>query len=156
MQCVTIAPSSFKMLDSGRAQTYHQSNSPDVAIAVSTCPVGCMHYLAFHELKEMENARDLGDGHNHHRHMNGKGNTPVHIARRGSDMNHKSSWYHHLKQKCFTSKTCPKNGCYDCPNFTSPGDNPYFKKRHRAAERLRAKDIIESGEGDIWRKTADL
>jgi hypothetical protein len=114
-----------------------------------------MHKVAFHELKEMETARDVGDGHAHHRHMN-KGHTPLHIARRGSDLNHKSSWYHYLKQKCFTSKTCPQRGCYDCPNYAKPGDNPNFKKLHAAAEKIRANDIIDSGEGDIWRKIADL
>lgn len=142
------------MLDSGRAQTFQQSNSPDVAIAVSTCPVGCMHNVAFHELKEMETGRDVGDGHKHHRHMS-KGHTPVHIARRSSDNNHKSSWYHHLKQKCVTSSACPQRGCYDCPLYEAPGGNPYFKKILAAAETVRAKDIFGTC-GSIWRKTADL
>lgn len=143
------------MLDSGRAQTFHQSNSPEVEIAVSTCPVSCMHTMAFHELKEMETARDLGDGHRHHKHMT-KGHTPLHVARRGSDLNHKSSWYHYLKQKCFTSKSCPQRGCYDCPNYSTKGENPYFKKLHSKAESVRAKDINDSGVADFWRNTADL
>ena len=156
-QCANVSPSSFKIEDSGRARTFHQSNSLDVAIAVSACPVSCMHNVAFRELKEMETARDVGDGHTHHRHLgNPKGHTPVHIARRGSDMNHKSSWYHYLKQKCFLSKACPQKGCYDCPNYANPGDNPNFKKMHAAAESVRAKDIVDSGEADEWRNTADL
>ncbi len=145
------------MLNNGRARTFHQSNSPDVSIAVSACPVGCMHNVAFHELKEMENARDSGDGHKHHRHMShNKGHTPLHIARRGGDMNHKSSWYHFLKQKCFMSKACPQRGCYDCPCYEKPGDNPFFKQIHTTAERVRAKDIMDSGEADTWRNIADL
>ena len=155
-QCVSIAPSSFKMLDSGRARTFSQSASTEVDIAVSTCPVSCMHYLAFHELKEMEIARDDGDGHKHHRHLNENAHTPLHIARRGSDMNHKSSWYHHLKQNCFKSKLCPQKGCYDCPLFEIPGANPYYKQMFALAERSRAKDIIETGEGDMYRKIAEL
>ncbi len=155
-QCANIAPSSFKMVDSGRARTFHQSNSPEVAIAVSSCPVSCMHNVGFRELEKLETARDVGDGHVHHRHLSNKAHTPLHIARRGSDINHKSSWYHYLKQKCFTSKTCPQKGCYDCPLYQKPGDNPYFKKLHAAAERIRAKDIIDSGQADMWRKTADL
>lgn len=144
------------MLDSGRAQTFHQSNSPDVAVAVSTCPVNCMHNVAFHELIELETVRDSEYDNNKHMHLNGKSNIPLHVSRRCSDMNHKSSWYHHLKQKCFTSKACPQKGCYDCPFYKMPGENPHFKKIHASAERVRAQDIINSGEADIWRKTVDL
>ena len=89
------------MLDDGRARTFGQSNSPEVAIAVSACPVSCMHNVAFHELKEMEQARDKGDGRDDHRHMGrSRGHTPLHVSGIDSDANHKSSWYHYLKQQC--------------------------------------------------------
>ena len=54
------------------------------------------------------------------------------------------------------SKNCPQRGCYDCPMYSSPGDNPYFQKKQTMSEHERALEIIESGEGDIWRKFADL
>lgn len=156
-QCANIAPSSFQMEDSGRARTHFQSNAPEVPIAVSACPVSCMHNVAFHELKEFETARDVGDGRSDHRHMGRKnGYTPLNVSRTGSDMNHKSSWYHYLKQKCYLSKSCPQRGCYDCPKFNKAGDNPYFQKIHRASEKVRASDIMKSGEADAWRKTAEL
>lgn len=98
-QCVHVAPSSFLMLESGRARTFEQHNTADVPLAVSVCPVNCMHKVAFHELKEMEVARDHGDGRSDHRHL-GRGHTPLSVAGIDSDANHKSSWYHYLKNKC--------------------------------------------------------
>ena len=61
-----------------------------------------MHFLSFDELREMEVSRDDGDGRTDHRHF-GAGrtqHTPLHVAGRDSDANHKSSWYHYLKWKC--------------------------------------------------------
>lgn len=102
MQCATTAPSSFLMLDHGRARTFEQRNDPDVAAAVTTCPVSCMHRVSFDELKELEIAREKGDGRTDHRHCgSSKGYTPLHVARRGTDANKKDSWYHYLKQKCY-------------------------------------------------------
>jgi ferredoxin len=74
MQCVNAAPASFSMADDGRARTFCQRKSPDVATAVDTCPVNCMHYVGFDKLKELETARDSleGDGRQDHRHFGKK------------------------------------------------------------------------------------
>ena len=150
-QCANVAPSSFKMLDNGRARTFEQSNMSEVDTAVSVCPVACMHKVAFHELEEMETARDvLGEELNRSAHI------PLNVARIDSDANRKSSWYHTLKHKCFTSKSCPQRGCFDCPMYDTPGANPYSQKLHAKAEHLRASDLIGSGEADQFRKTADF
>lgn len=91
------------MVSDGRARTFSQSNSPAVKPAVAVCPVSCMKFVSFRELKELEKARDEGDGRTDHRHFgNTIAHTPVHIARRGTDANHQSSWYHYLKNKCFS------------------------------------------------------
>lgn len=159
-QCAMIAPSAFVMMDdSGRARTFEQSNSPEIKVAVELCPVSCMHNVAFHELKEFELSRDDGDGRSDHRHMSSGGShkfTPVHVARRGSDANHKSSWYHYLKQKCHMSKSCPQRGCYDCPNYAKPGDNPYFQKLQKESEKTRVRHILDSGAAAMFRKIAVL
>lgn len=87
------------MVENGRARTYFQKASPDVAAAVATCPVDCMHLVSFDELKELETARDVGDGRADHRHFGNSptkgyiGRTPLHVSRRGTDANHRSSWY---------------------------------------------------------------
>lgn len=104
-QCAQISPSSFLMLEEGRARTFAQRNTPDVAMAVSACPVNCMHKMSFRELKEMEIARDADDWEDvDRRHLNHRrGNIPLHVAGMDSDANHRSSWYHYLKQKCHST-----------------------------------------------------
>ncbi|KAL7538128.1 hypothetical protein ACHAXR_008311 [Thalassiosira sp. AJA248-18] len=155
-QCAQIAPSTFKMLEDGRARTYSQSNSQDVEGAVMACPVSCMHKVSFDELEEMEVSRDDGDGRTDHRHFgNGRSHIPLFVAGIDSDANHKSSWYHYLKGKCHGSSSCPQRGCFDCPTY-APGENPFFKARHKEAEHIRATDFIESGEADKWRKVVEL
>jgi len=157
MQCVNVAPNSFLMLDSGRARTFHQRKAPDVAAAVASCPVDCMHAVSYRELQEFETARDQGDGRTDHKHLgHQRGHTPLHVAGIASDNNHKTSWYHTLKHKCFVSSKCPQKGCYDCPLYSKPGENPYFQKQHKEAEHVRAQHFLKHGEVDVWRKFADL
>lgn len=157
-QCVQTAPTSYTMLENGRARAFAQSDSPEVSIAVSVCPVNCIHEIAFHELKELESGRDQGDGHVHHKHMGRmQGHTPLFVAGIDSDANHKSSWYHYIKQKCCSSGNCPSRGCFDCPRYSKPGDNPFFKEIHNNAQHARRLDLaLNSWEVQIRRKFADV
>jgi hypothetical protein len=101
------------MLEDGRARTFKQRNSEDVHQAVASCPVSCMHPVAFVELQEYESARDLGDGRTDHKHLGHvRGHTPLHVAGIDSDNNHRTSWYHTLKGKCL-GKCRSKNLFYD-------------------------------------------
>jgi hypothetical protein len=82
----------------GRARAFSQRSSADVKGAVQSCPVDCMHYVSFDELKELEDARDIGVAadHRHIGHASTRGfinPTPLHVSRRDSDANHKSSFY---------------------------------------------------------------
>ena len=68
---------------------------------LATSRVCCMHFVSFDEHKEMETLRDEGNSRNDNLHFGGrKTHTPLHVARRSSDGNHKSSCYHYLKGKC--------------------------------------------------------
>lgn len=117
--------------------------------------MNCMHMMSFDELKELEVSRDDGDGRTDHRHFGQRRtHTPLFVAGIDSDANHKSSWYHYLKAKC-SGEQCPQRGCYDCPKY-SPGENPFFKIRHKQSEHIRAMDFMASGEADKWRIVADL
>lgn len=143
------------MLDTGRARAFRQSNTPDVNSAVSACPVDCMKFLSFRELRELETARDQGvaEGDSH----KDVGHIPLYVAGIDSDAKHKSSWYHTLKHKCFTSSSCPQKGCYDCPMYSSPGENPYFKQGQVKALEVRKKDLFESDELiNTFRKVVEL
>lgn len=51
---------------------------------------------------------------------------------------------------------CPQRGCFDCPSYRAPGENPFFKKKAKAGQHTRAKHFIDNGDVDLWRKTADL
>ena len=106
-QCVNVAPSSFLMLETGRARTFNQQSRPDVDQAVASCPVNCMHPVSFRELKEFETARDEGDGRTDHRHL-GKGHIPLYVAGIDSDMNRRSSWYPPLKHRCLGTYFCER------------------------------------------------
>ena len=124
---------------------------------LATSRVCCMHFVSFDEHKEMETLRDEGNSRNDNLHFGGrKTHTPLHVARRSSDGNHKSSCYHYLKGKCvqgssMKESSCPQRGCYDCPSY-APGENPFFKERHRKAELIRAREFIASREADKRRK----
>jgi len=157
MQCINEAPSSFLMLEDGRARAFKQRIGGDVKQGVMSCPVSCMHHVSYDELKELETVRDKGDGRDDHGHMGHKrGHTPLHVARRSSDNNHRSSWYHHIKNKCCTSGQCPQRGCFDCPSYTQAGGNPYFQKKAKEGQHVRANHFINNGDVDLWRKSADL
>jgi len=147
-QCAQVAPSSFMMLENGRARVFHQSSMPEMKTAVSVCPVKCIHNVAFHELKELEIARDEGDGLPYGR--KGK-HIPLHVAGMDSDNNRVSSWYHQMKQKC----SCPTKGCHDCPSFKLQGDNPHFQEILEKAEKVRTLDFMQNSCHHL-RKTAEL
>eukprot|EP00525_Craspedostauros_australis_P002656 CAMPEP_0198113516 /NCGR_PEP_ID=MMETSP1442-20131203/5175_1 /TAXON_ID= /ORGANISM="Craspedostauros australis, Strain CCMP3328" /LENGTH=223 /DNA_ID=CAMNT_0043770637 /DNA_START=33 /DNA_END=704 /DNA_ORIENTATION=+ len=155
MQCASVSPNSFLMLESGRARTFRQQATPDVDQATQSCPVSCMHRVSYDELVEFETARDEGDGRSDHRHL-GKAHIPVHVAMRDTDANHRTSWYHTLKHRCLMSSSCPQKGCYDCPKYENPGDNPFWKQRKRKSDHVRAQYFIENGHADFVRKTAEL
>lgn len=146
------------MMESGRARTYVQRLGLDVDDAVNACPVSCMHRVSFHELSTCESARDnvreKGD-HDHSPPHHG-GHIPLHVARRDSDRNRRTSLYHSLKAKCAMNSDCPKRGCYDCPSYQNPGENPYFIAKHKHAEHIRAQHFIKNGEAEIFRKAVDL
>lgn len=153
---VSFVPLAFVMLESGRARTHNQRSGPDVDQAVLACPVSCMHHVSYRELTEFEIARDEGDGRTDHKHLNKHGHTPLHVANIASDNNHRSSWYHTLKHKCLMSSDCPTKGCFNCPKYDEPGQNPFFQMSHKRAEHIRAQHFINNGDVDGVRKTAEL
>jgi hypothetical protein len=73
-----------------------------------------------------------------------------------SDANRRSSWYHTLKERCLTSGQCPQKGCYDCPRFPKPGENPFFQERQKEMDHVRADFFLENVDLSVPRTTADL
>lgn len=151
-----MSPDSFFLLDNGRARTFDQRRSPEVQQAVASCPVACMHSVTFKELEEYETARDSGDGRDDHRHLGQKAHIPLHVAGMDSDANRRSSWYHTLRERCINSSQCPQKGCFNCPRYSKPGENPYFQQQQRKDNHIRAQHFIDQGDVDALRKAADL
>lgn len=93
---------------SGRARTFQQrGRTADIQAAVHSCPVDCMHYVSFDELKKFESIRDepVAEHHRHFGHSQSRGYvaaTPLHVSRRDSDANHKDSFYQYVTQSFFS------------------------------------------------------
>jgi len=148
--CWNVAGRTFVATGTGRARTADQEGEEYGVVlqAVGTCPVDCMHFVGLRERRELETARDQGDGRGDHRHVGWRGNgTPLHVAGVDSDANHKSSWFHVLKSECsMNGKHCPRKGCYNCPHFHELGGNTFWKELFRGEERVRyehARRIVE-------------
>jgi len=154
--CATVAQSTFFMEEEmGRARVFEQwgDNDETIQIAIETCPVDCIHYVPYEELKALEIRRrnqsinfkarlvsqaEYGGGQNH---MTG-GATGFTAAPQISG---------NLKSRC---NNCPSNGCGNCPMY-GVGKNPTFEKKEK--ERL-ARDVKRRMKDKIGRETksADL
>ncbi|MEL4898214.1 ferredoxin [Crocosphaera sp. Alani8] len=58
--CVHFAPNTFYVEDShGRARVYNQDGDEEDTVqeAIDTCPVDCIHWVDYTELKELEEVR---------------------------------------------------------------------------------------------------
>ena len=129
--CANVAPGTFFMeQEYGRARGYEQwgDSDEDVQTAIACCPVDCIHYVPFEELKALEESRrdqvinfkarlvgqseDRGVG-NAHRIGSAVEFTaqPIISSNKGSRCNN-----------------CPSKGCKDCPMY-GVGSNPVFKER---------------------------
>jgi ferredoxin len=59
--CAHVAPNTFYIEpDYGRSRVYRQEGDPEEAIevAIDTCPVNCIHWLDYTELKKVEQERE--------------------------------------------------------------------------------------------------
>ena len=54
------------------------------------------------------------------------------------------------------SGQCPQRGCFNCPSYSNPGENPFFKAKAKEAQHVRANYFVDHGDVDLWRKKADL
>jgi len=59
--CAHVAPSTFFIEpDYGRSRVYRQDGDPEEAIevAIDTCPVNCIHWMDYTEIKQVEQERE--------------------------------------------------------------------------------------------------
>lgn len=130
--CASIAQSTFFMeAEQGRARVFQQWGDDDetVQIAIETCPVDCIHYVPYDELKRLEVER-RDQNINHKARL-------VSQAEYTSGAGHQTSYggavaftgqqiiSGNMGARC---NNCPTRGCKNCPMF-GVGLNPEFKQR---------------------------
>ncbi|KAL3802589.1 hypothetical protein ACHAW5_011344 [Stephanodiscus triporus] len=140
--CAMIAQSTFFMEgEHGRARVFQQWGDDDetIAIAIQTCPVDCIHYVPYDELKRLEidrrnqninfKARLVNQGE----YRSGAG----YQARYGGGalFTDQQLISGNMGSRC---NNCPSRGCKNCPMF-GVGLNPEFQKKEKTRKEKIAK-----------------
>ena len=156
--CAMIAQSTFFMeAEHGRARVYQQWGDDDetIQVAIETCPVDCIHYVPYDELKSLEiQRRDQNI------------NFKARLVNQGEYQASSSITAKYGGSKAFTEaqtisgnlgarcNNCPSRGCANCPMY-GVGKNPeYQKKEEMRKERLQKAAIKQRRESE--EKRADL
>jgi len=137
--CACVAQSTFFMEDdNGRARVFQQWGDDDetIQIAIETCPVDCIHYVPYDELKRLEVER-------RDQFINFKARL-VSQGEYGGATGHRVGSAHvftappkisgNMGSRC---NNCPSRGCKNCPMF-GVGKNPEFERREK--ERLQKRE----------------
>ncbi len=137
--CACVAQSTFFMEDdNGRARVFQQWGDDDetIQIAIETCPVDCIHYVPYDELKRLEVER-------RDQFINFKARL-VSQGEYGGATGHRVGSAHvftappeisgNMGTRC---NNCPSRGCKNCPMF-GVGKNPEFERREK--ERLQKRE----------------
>jgi len=159
--CANLARSTFFMEeDYGRARVFRQDGDDDetVLTAIETCPVDCIHFVPWDELKALERDREGQTINFMSRLVNqGEGagtslSTGIGVGFRGGSAQQMISGNQGMR-----CTNCPSRGCEKCPMY-GVGKNPTFvaaqaakaeKKRatqERRAKRLGLKGMFSSPE----------
>jgi ferredoxin len=152
--CAMIAQSTFFMDDEhGRARVFNQWGDDDetIQIAIETCPVDCIHYIPYDELKRLEVDR-RGQNINAKARLvsqaDGGGDHRVGGANKFTPPQQISG---NMGSRC---NNCPSKGCKNCPMF-GVGKNPEFerKEQDRKARKERRRLVKEREDSN---QSADL
>jgi len=129
--CAMIAQSTFFMEnEQGRARVFQQwgDDEETIAVAIETCPVDCIHYVPYDELKRLEVERRGQNINNKARLVNqaesGASSTQAKYGG-GSLFTGQQVISGNMGARC---NNCPSRGCKNCPMF-GVGLNPDFIKR---------------------------
>eukprot|EP00527_Entomoneis_sp_CCMP2396_P006620 CAMPEP_0198144368 /NCGR_PEP_ID=MMETSP1443-20131203/15053_1 /TAXON_ID=186043 /ORGANISM="Entomoneis sp., Strain CCMP2396" /LENGTH=420 /DNA_ID=CAMNT_0043807751 /DNA_START=207 /DNA_END=1466 /DNA_ORIENTATION=+ len=122
--CAMIAQSTFFMdAEHGRARVFQQWGDDDetIQVAIETCPVDCIHYIPYDELKRLEvDRRDQN--------INFKArlvNQGDYSRVGGSSFTAPQQISGNMSSRC---SNCPTRGCKNCPMY-GVGKNPEFEKK---------------------------
>lgn len=139
--CAMIAGSTFFMEgEHGRARVFQQWGDDDetIAVAIETCPVDCIHYVPYDELKRLEIERRKQNINFKARLVNqGEAGSSGHQAKYGGGalFTDQQIISGNMGARC---NNCPSRGCKNCPMF-GVGKSPYFIEKEKARMEKRAK-----------------
>lgn len=155
--CAMIAQSTFFMEgEHGRARVFQQWGDDDetIAVAIQTCPVDCIHYVPYDELKRLEIERRNQNINFKARLVNqGEAGSSGYQAKYGGGalFTDQQIISGNMGARC---NNCPSRGCKNCPMF-GVGKNPDFiKKEAKRKERLAKAEMKRKMESQ--NKRADL
>lgn len=147
--CACVAKNTFFMEDDfGKARVYQQGGDTveDIAIAIDTCPVNCIHYVSHEDLVILEQERMAREG-------------DVTINNYGS---FKQAWtggalavpktkalFYNNPAMGMRCNNCPSRGCRECPMF-GVGQNPIY------LERLEERRLKREASGEAAAERADM
>lgn len=151
--CATIAQSTFFMeSEHGRARVFSQWGDDDETIqtAIMTCPVDCIHYVPYDELKRLEIER-RDQNINFKARLVNQGEFQASVVSQtryggSKSFSNQQQISGNMGSRC---NNCPTRGCANCPMY-GVGKNPEFQKKEAARkERLQKAAIkkrLESGD----------
>ena len=137
--CAMIAGSTFFMEgEHGRARVFQQWGDDDdtIAVAIQTCPVDCIHYVPFDELKRLEVERRGQNINFKARLVNqGEAGSSGHQAKYGGGalFTDQQIISGNMGARC---NNCPSRGCKNCPMFGVGKNQNFIKKEEKRKERL--------------------
>jgi len=146
--CAMIAQSTFFMESTnGRARVFDQWGDDDetIQIAIETCPVDCIHYVPYDELKRLEVER-RDQNINFKARLVNQGEYGGGVAHRvggSTQFTGPQKISGNMGSRC---NNCPSRGCKNCPMY-GVGQNPNFeakeKKRKEKIAQKRMKEEME-------------
>lgn len=156
--CAMIAQSTFFMDDEhGRARVFQQWGDDDetIQVAIETCPVDCIHYVPYDELKRLEVDR-RGQNINFKARLVSQGEYggAAAMSHRGGGANAFTAPQQISGNMGSRCNNCPSAGCKNCPMY-GVGKNPEFEKKEKTRkEKMMKRELKQQLEQQ--NKSADL
>lgn len=153
--CAMIAQSTFFMDDEhGRARVFNQWGDDDetIAVAIETCPVDCIHYVPYDELKRLEvERRDQNINFKARLVSQAEYGGDSHMVGGPVQFSAPQQISGNLGSRC---NNCPSRGCKTCPMF-GVGKNPEYERQEKERKtRMERKRLEKMREEES--KSADL
>mmetsp|Transcript_21021 Transcript_21021/g.53806 ORF Transcript_21021/g.53806 Transcript_21021/m.53806 type:complete len:378 (+) Transcript_21021:194-1327(+) len=126
--CALVARNTFFMEDDfGKARVFNQGgdSEEDIAVAIDTCPVNCIHYVCHEDLIILEQERLAREGEVD---INNYGSFKGAWIGQAANLPETKAKYYNSMAMGVRCNNCPSRGCKECPMF-GVGENPMYLQR---------------------------